>query len=527
MLLRTLCSLSLICSCLLSFSQSEKNDSLQFTTYYYEMGAKSSEGYLRNGRPDGYWKSYYRNGNLKAEGNRKNFMLDGPWIFYSEQGDKTVEIHYEEDKKNGLRKTYRDGNVVKEENFVNDQLQGFTREYDAKGRLIREIPFVDGLEKGEGYEYNEEGLIITLLTYKAGVLTKKQSINRRDNQEQKQGLWMQFFSNRKVQVEGTYMNDLKNGYWKFYQANGNLIKVEKWVMGVLQENAQEVAKVEIRREINPQTGKLSFKGSYRNGKPEGVHREYDDEGNVIASKIYDNGIVLYEGIVDENGNKQGPWKEFYPTGELKAEGNYKDNLKVGKWVYYYIDGKVEQTGSYLKGMPDGLWVWKYPNGQTWREEEYLLGLEEGSSVEYSDSGTVIARGTYIEGMKDGEWFFEMNDHRERGSYFEGERRGEWKYYYLNNEQLQYEGTYENGLETGMHVWYYPNGKVKKRGAFLGGVKEGIWEHFEENGEKIISIEYEGGQEIKYNGERIRLGRRYNRLMEKERQEEQRQELEDS
>ncbi len=528
MLLRTLLSFSLIFGFLHSYSQTKKNDSLEFKTYYYEGGAKSSEGYLRDGKPDGYWKSYYRNGNLKAEGNRKGYALDGPWMFYNEQGDKVVEINYEKGQKNGLRKTFRENKVVKEETFVDDVLQGYTQEFDLQGRLTRETPFVDGREKGEGYEYNTEGRIITLLTYKDGVLTKKQGINRKDDQGQKQSLWMEFFPNRRVKIEGTYVNDLKNGYWKYYQPTGNLIRVEKWVMGVLQENAQEVAKVEIRREINPNTGKLSFKGSYRNGKPEGVHREYDDEGNVVASKIYDGGIVLYEGIVDDNGMKQGPWKEYYPTGELKAEGMYKDNLKVSKWVYYYIEGNVEQTGNYIKGMPDGLWVWKYLNGQTWREEEYFQGLEDGSSVEYSDSGTVIARGQYIEGFKDGEWFFELNDHREVGSYFEGERKGKWKYYYLNNEELAFEGSYENGLPTGTHTWYYPDGRVKRRGQFVGGTKDGIWEYYQPDGEEIISIEYEDGQEIKYNGERIRYGRRYDKIIEREkRAEEQRKAMEGS
>ncbi len=515
MLLRTLAVTLLCCSCLLLSGQTEKNDSLEFITYYYEGGAKSSEGYLRNGQPDAYWKSYYRNGNLKAEGNRKNHQLEGPWIFYDEEGNKTVEINYEEGKKNGIRKTYVDGAVVKEENFVDDQLQGYTREYFATGELMREIPFVDGVAKGNGYEYEKDGRIVTLLTYKGGVLTKKQGINKMDQQDQKQGLWITFYQNRKIEEEGPYVNGLKNGYWKYYQANGNLKRVEKWVMGVLQENAQEVAKIEIKREINPRTGKVAFKGAYRNDKPEGVHRKYDDEGNVVESKIFDSGILLFEGIVDEQGRRQGPWKEYYPTGELKSEGSYQDNLKVGKWVYYYLDGEVEQTGDYLRGLPDGMWTWYYPNEQVWREEEYVMGQEDGSSVEYSDSGVVIAKGSYIDGFKEGEWYFEINDHRETGNFFEGERTGEWRHYFLENGQLSFTGSYENGLATGMHVYYYPNGQVKMRGPYSIGVRNGIWEYFNEAGIRIITIEYEDGQEVKYNGEKIKYGKRYERLMEKE------------
>ena len=222
MLLRVTLALALVMSCLHSFSQTDKNDSLQFTTYYYETGGKSSEGYLRDGQPDGYWKSYYRNGNVKAEGNRKNHKLDGPWIFYTEDGEKSVEINYSENKKNGLRKTFRDDKVVKEETFADDQLQGFTREYFfPTGELKQEIPFENGKTKGEGYEYSKEGYVITLLTYKGGVLTKKQRINRKDEQDQKQGIWMVFFPSKAVDNEGPYVNDLKHGYWKYYHCQKN------------------------------------------------------------------------------------------------------------------------------------------------------------------------------------------------------------------------------------------------------------------------------------------------------------------
>ena len=528
MLLRVTLALALVMSCLHSFSQTDKNDSLQFTTYYYETGGKSSEGYLRDGKPDGYWKSFYRNGNVKAEGNRKNHKLDGPWIFYNEDGAKTAEINYSENKKNGLRISFREGKVTKEENFVDDQLQGFTREYYfPTGELKQETPFVDGKAKGAGYEYNQEGLVITLLTYKGGVLTKKQRINRTDQQGQKQGIWMVFFKNKAVDHEGPYVNDLKHGYWKYYQANGNLKRVEKWIMGVLQENAQETVKIEIRREIDPQTGKLSFKGSYRDGVAEGVHRKYDENGEVISSKIYQNGRVLFEGIVDEQGRRQGPWKEYYETGELKSEGRYKDNLKVSKWVYYYRDETVEQTGNYLNGLPDGFWTWTYPDGQTWREEEYVMGEEDGPSIEYNDTGAVIAKGNYIEGFKDGPWVFEQNDHREEGSYFEGERKGKWKFYYFGTDKLSFEGEYENGLENGMHIYYYPDGKIKRRGNYSGGIKDGIWEYFTETGTRTITIEYENGEEVKYNGEKIKYGKRLDRALEQEKQEREEREKERS
>ncbi|MBQ3850978.1 MAG: hypothetical protein II751_02555, partial [Bacteroidales bacterium] len=43
-----------------------------FVTFHYPSGAKSSEGTLVNGQPDGWWRAYDEEGNLLSEGNRKN-----------------------------------------------------------------------------------------------------------------------------------------------------------------------------------------------------------------------------------------------------------------------------------------------------------------------------------------------------------------------------------------------------------------------------------------------------------------------
>ncbi len=518
MLLRTLALILLIGYPLSSFSQT-RGDSLQETKYFYENGQVSSEGMLRNGKPDGYWKSYYRNGVLKAEGNRKNYKLDGPWIFYNREGQRSSLINYKEGNKHGPSKSYLEGNLHKIDFYQQGVQQGVSQIFYPDSILHKEIPYVDGQQFGDGFEYAKDGRVITLLTFKNGALSRKQNVNRFDQQEQKQGLWVSFYKDMSRKVEGPYLNDLKNGYWKYYKSNGNLIKVEKWINGELQEGVSEIAKVEIRREIDPKTGKLSFKGSYQDGKPTGVHREYNAEGEVIASTVYDQGIKLFEGIVDEQGRKQGPWKVFYRDGSLKAEGSYKDDLKIGQWRYYFMDGKIEQQGTYAAGKAHGVWEWYYANGETLREEEYNLGFEDGMSTEYNDTGAVIAEGPYVDGMKEGKWFYTINDHKEEGEYFEGLRSGMWRHYYLSNGQLRFEGMYENGLETGMHVHYYDNGNVQRRGNYAGGKRQGIWEFFLKNGKRTVTIEYEDGEEVRYNGEKIDYGRRYEKAVAQEKAQE--------
>ena len=135
-------------------SQNRISDGIK--KFYYENGNVSSEGLIKNGKPEGYWFNYYENGLIKSEGNRLNYLLDSTWIFYNEKGNFLSKINYKNGLKEGLKIQYSDScNVIVEENFEKDIKQGLTVYYfDTIGKIKwKEQPFVDGLEDGVGYEY--------------------------------------------------------------------------------------------------------------------------------------------------------------------------------------------------------------------------------------------------------------------------------------------------------------------------------------------------------------------------------------
>ena len=110
------------------FSQS---DSLIPKVYYFEFSDnKSSEGFLLNEKPEGYWKTFYESSIIKSEGNRKNHLLDSIWKFYSEEGFITTEITYKENKKTGPYKLYGDSGILKHVFMLeNDVRTGEYEEY--------------------------------------------------------------------------------------------------------------------------------------------------------------------------------------------------------------------------------------------------------------------------------------------------------------------------------------------------------------------------------------------------------------
>lgn len=482
------------------FSQNEINPD-GYNKFFYENGNVSSEGTMRGGKPDGYWKTYYENGVLKSEGNRKDFLLDSLWKFYDENGKLTLMITYKNGMKNGLRTTILEDQIITE-NFVDDVKQGLTTWYYPDSTVFKTVNFKDGREDGLAKEYAEDGRVVTLTTYKKGYIVSREKINRLDNEGRKQGLWKFFYDNGLVREEGTYRNDLKNGYFKEYDETGKLIATSKWVDGEKQENAVELVRLNVEKEYYPD-GKIKVVQSYLNGVPQGVRREYDEEGNITAGYLFDHGKIVGEGIVKEDGLKDGPWKEFYPNGQLKAEGKYSKGIKTGKWVYYYKNGQVEQTGSYdKKGRPKGDWVWYYPSGALLREESYLNGLPDGMWTEYAEDGSVIAEGEYIEGMEEGPWIYHYGDHREEGSYSYGMRNGVWKSY-AGDGTLLFEGEFIDDNPNGKHVYYWPDGKIRDEINYIMGMKEGTRKIYNSDGTLLLVITYENGIEKKYDGVKIK------------------------
>ena len=472
-----------------------------YNNFYYENGNVSSEGNMRDGKPDGLWKTYYENGILKSEGNRVDFLLDSAWKFFDEEGKLVLLINYKEGQKNGLRTTFLDNEII-EENFLDDIKQGLTTYYYPDSTILKTVDFVDGREHGLAKEFGKDGRVVTLTTYKKGYVVSREKINRLDSEERKQGLWKFFHQNGLVHFEGTYRNDLKNGYFKDYDEAGKLIATSKWVDGEKQEDVVELVRLKVEKEYY-QDGSVKIVQSYRNGVPQGIRREYAEDGTITAGYIFDIGKIVGQGIVKEDGLKDGAWKEFYRNGTLKAEGSYNNGVKAGRWKYYHKNGNIEQTGVYGKdGKLKGDWVWYYPSGNILREEEYLNGFPDGLMTEYREDGAIIAEGEFIEGEEEGPWIFAYGDHREEGGYSYGMRNGIWKYF-SGDGNLLFEGEFIEDNPNGKHIYYWDNGIVKDEIEYMMGFKEGNWKKYNSDGTLFLVISYENGIEKKYDGVKIK------------------------
>ena len=493
----------IILSCLISCTLSKAQDTTTsngFTTFYYPSGVKSSEGTLVNGKPDGWWRSYDEDGNLLSEGNRKNFQLDSLWTFY-QKGNKYLTINYVNGKKNGEQILYTSQDYTKT-NWHLDTIIGAVRTYDTAGWLKKNVPYVDGKPHGMAKEFNSDGLVIVITKYYHGVMSRSERINRTDKNGYKQGSWKYFWDNGNLKLEASYLNDKKHGFFKFYDENGNFLYVEKYTNDLLEEDAKETKQLDKRMAYHS-NGKPSIIATYYNDKPEGIRREFDTAGKVIKGYVFENGWLRYEGITDMNGLRQGTWKEYYQTGELRSKGKYKNSKPVGEWKFYFTDKTVEISGDYnQKGQKHGEWVWFYPSGDTMTIAYYEDGDLDGNYAEYDEEGTPLVQGEYVAGYEEGIWFYRNGTAVETGKYEGGKRTGLWTTTF-DNDKIAFKIHYEDDVRDGKYTAYWENGNIKTIGKYVNGLQDGAWIQYDEEGAQFLTTLFKEGKEIKWNNYNIK------------------------
>ncbi len=487
-----------------------KDGKVQFS---YPNGQISSEGFMRDGKPDGYWKTYYVTGIPKSEGKRSNFLLDSVWTFYNQSGEIDRRISYQLGLKSGYEIVYHYQNplrpgrmTIKSKTlYVNGKREGASYEYFPEGELKRIVLYKNGKKQGLSREFSRDSVLISVMEFNDNYMVNRERLNRKDQEGRKQGTHRTYYENGRIKKEAHFLNDQLHGYYREFDGRGRLVLALRYEKGQIVEEIDEDLKEMLDMKSSyDENGLLLFTGAYKNGIPVGIHRFYDSTGVVVNAHLYsENGKRIAEGIIDEQGRRKGKWTDYYTDGSKRASGNYLNNRRSGSWTFYYRNGKIEQKGRFDKGRYHGAWHWYYPNGEIWREEQYFNGREDGSFVEYGPNGEVLTSGSYMSGEKDGEWSYQVGDHLEKGSYIIGLREGVWEYYYRDGS-LKYEGNYSQGNPDRKHKYYYPNGQLKEEQYYENGIREKTWKKYDEEGNILLTIAYKNNREQKINGVRIRL-----------------------
>jgi antitoxin component YwqK of YwqJK toxin-antitoxin module len=198
-----------------------------YQIFHYPNGKVASEGTMKDGKPDGYWKTYDKYGLLKSEGNRKNFLLDSIWKFYDTNGKIKLSISYKNDLKSGLRITYLNDKILID-SFENDLKNNWCIVLFSDSSLMSKTFYINGLEEGWAYKYDRDGRLISKVLYSKGFIRKREFFNGLDAKGKKNGIWKGFYENGGIKWSGNYRHGSKNGYFKYYGIDGNLDSIHKY-----------------------------------------------------------------------------------------------------------------------------------------------------------------------------------------------------------------------------------------------------------------------------------------------------------
>ena len=192
--------------------------------------------------------------------------------------------------------------------------QGPWKKYD-KGVLIYEGNFKDNVPVGEFKYYHPNGKLKSITYFMQGVHQVRTTI---------------YHTNERKASEGIFLDQLKDGEWKYWDEDSTLVKVE----------------------------------NYKSGKKNGAWKTYSSS----------SGILLEE-LNYRNDTLHGPARTFYVDGTPCTKENYLNGQRSGTAESYYIDGKLSIKGDFHKGFKIGVWNYYDQNGTLRKVTEYKQSQE--------------------------------------------------------------------------------------------------------------------------------------------------------
>ena len=369
------------------------------------------------------------------------------------------------------------------------------------------------------------------------------------------GYWKNYYKNGKVKIEGNRKNFQLDSLWKFYSEKGKITKSVNYLEGKrngytfnYDTNQHVSSKEGFLNDIKQgnsftyyPSGKTKLIMPYVKGKPDGYAYEFSEDSVIISIMKYQGGILASVDRLnrkDENGKKQGVWKDFYEDGKLKEEKKYKDDVVDGYVKTYDKKGNLSNTekfnyGKLVKNAPElaKLDVYKdyYDDGTMKYEGGYINGMPVGTHYHYrqkyicdslpiarDDTSDVMIKKyvcrnrpvpdsaiIYLEGIKTdygavdsmrnriGIWteFHNSGEFRGKGLYANDKRIGEWIFYYPN-KQIEQKGKYDKkGRAQGEWNWYYENGALMRQEFYIDNKRDGIMTEYTEDGKIITKGEF--------------------------------------
>ncbi len=221
--------------------------------------------------------------------------------------------------------------------------------------------------------------VVSMLAFSVTVICQTGSgINKTDEQGRKQGHWMKKYPHGTIQYEGEFKDDHPVGEFKRYYENSKL----KSALIYSSDGNEADATI-----FHP-NGFISSKGKYINQLKEGTWKFYSSsvEGYLINEEEYKGNLrngpsVKYypDGTVAERLNyvsdkREGEWLQYHTNGRLFLRSFFSGDVLNGKFEVWFEDRTIEYSGFYKNNRREGTWLLYGRDGNLMYKMDYVGGV---------------------------------------------------------------------------------------------------------------------------------------------------------
>lgn len=241
-------------------------------------------------------------------------------------------------------------------------------------------------------------------------------------------------------------------------------------------------------------------------------------------------------VQDANDNflNHGKWKMWDPSGNLTAEGHYRNGERHGTWLRWFRgteakifatvpfkqfrgpyvsqaefkDGKLQgqwtifdskqrkiSEWGYADGERHGKWIWWLASGRKLREIDYEQGDVNGQIREWSQEGKLVVSDAYQKGRKLAR---KATDHKggkqkkTEGMYLHAKTVPDGPDDWWNGKLAPFVRQGKDERHGAWSTWY-ASGQLKDRGQFDHDVEIGTFTWWHINGQKATVGKFEQGE----------------------------------
>ncbi len=202
--------------------------------------------------------------------------------------------------------------------------------------------------------------------------------NQKDESGRRQGLWRGYFATGKIRYEGNFIDDLPLGVFKYFYPQGQL-RAE-----LIHQPGEKAVKATYYHRNRAILGE----GFFVDQQKEGLWRFFSDKGILTLENFYQDGVnhgvwkTYYnngrqaELITWHRGAQQGLYERYFITGSVQIRANFENNLLHGKYEVFYPSGQPRVTGYYNNNVSDKVWTFLSQRG----EIQKIIVYEEGTVI---------------------------------------------------------------------------------------------------------------------------------------------------